>query len=81
VWHILTKGEADCHAMPERLARKLLQHAYRLGRENRQGQSTATYVRAQLDQLGVGADLTAVRWDKKRVVPLPPSSLKEPAKN
>jgi hypothetical protein len=81
VWHTLAKGEADRYATAEGLARKLLQHAYRLGRENRQGQSPAQYVREQLDRLGVGADLTAVQWGKKRVVPLPPSSLKEAAEN
>ena len=32
VWHVLTQGCADRHAEPERVARKLLQHAYRLGR-------------------------------------------------
>jgi transposase len=81
VWHVLTKGCADRYATAERTARKLLQHAYRLGRENRQGQSTGEYVREQLDRLGVGADLTAVPWGKHRVVPLPPSSLKEAAED
>ena len=76
VWHVLTNGEADRYATPERTARKLLQHAYRLGAENRQGQSTGEYVRAQLDRFGVGVELKAVPWGKKRVVPLPPSRLK-----
>ena len=35
VWHVLTEGVADRHAAPERVARKLLQHAYRLGRTRR----------------------------------------------
>jgi len=39
VWHVLTKGEVDRYATAERTARKLLRHAYRLGHENRQGQS------------------------------------------
>jgi transposase len=81
VWHILTEGSPDRYATAEGVARKLLQHAYRLGRENRQGQSPAEYVREQLDRLGVGADLTAVPWGKHRVVPLPPSSLKEAAED
>jgi len=75
-WHVLTNGEADRYATPERTARKLLQHAYRLGAENRQGQSAGEYVRAQLDRFGVGVELKAVPWGKKRVVPLPPSRLK-----
>lgn len=81
VWHILTKGEVDRYASVELIARKLLQHAYRLGRENRQGQSTGEYVREQLDRLGIGADLAAIPWGKKRPIPLPPSSLKETTKN
>ena len=62
-------------------ARKLLQHAYRLGSENRQGQSPAVYVREQLDRLGIGADLAAIPWGKTRSIPLPPSRLKEAAEN
>ena len=82
VWHVLTKGEADRYTVPESTARKLLQHAYRLGRENRPaGQSTGEYVREQLDRLGVGVDLTAVPLSRQRAVALPPSSLKEGAEN
>jgi transposase len=81
VWHILTKGEVDRHASVELIARKLLQHAYRLGSENRQGHSTGEYVREQLDRLGIGADLAAIRWGKKRIIPLPPSRLKEASEN
>jgi hypothetical protein len=72
----LTKGCPDRYASADLVARKLLQYAYRLGPDNRQGQSPAHYVREQLDRLGLGADLTAIQWTKKRVVPLPPSSLK-----
>lgn len=77
VWHILTTQTADRHAEPIRVARKLLQHAYRLGSANRlQGQTTAQYVRVQLDRLSLGADLTAVPWGtKKKPIPLPPSEL------
>jgi transposase len=81
VWHVLTKGEADRYTVAESTARKLLKHAYRLGRENRPGQSAGEYVREQLDRLGVGADLTAVPLSKQRAVSLPPSSLKESAEN
>jgi transposase len=77
VWHVLTKGEADRHAQPERLARKFMQHTYRLGKANRPaGQTTAAYVREQLDALGVGAELTAIPWGCKKAIALPPSTLK-----
>jgi transposase len=74
VWHMLTEGCADRFAEPEIVARKLLQHAYRLGAENRpDGQSTAEYVREQLDRLGLGEDLTAIQWGK-RTISLPPAA-------
>jgi len=81
VWHVLTKGEADRHSTAEHTARKLLQHTYRLGRENRQGQSAGGYVRVQLDRLGIGADLKGIPMSRQRAVSLPPSSLKEAAEN
>ena len=59
----------------------MLQHAYRLGPENRPGQSAGEYVREQLDRLGVGADLTAVPLGRQRGVSLPPSSLQEATEN
>ena len=62
------------------MARKLLQHAYRLGRELRQGQSTGEYTRAQLDRLGMGVAVETGAWGK-RTIPLPPSRLKEAAKD
>ncbi len=76
VWHILTKQSPDRYAEPIRVARKFLQHAYRLGAANRlQDQTTAQYVRAQLDRLSLGADLTSIPWgSKKKPIPLPPSS-------
>lgn len=74
VWHVLTHQTADRHADPTRVARKLLQHAYRLGSANRpKGQAPAQYVRLHLDRLSLGADLTAVPWgQKKKPIPLPP---------
>jgi transposase len=77
VWHVLTEGCADCHAEPQRLARKLMQVTYQLGKNNRPaGQSTAALVRAQLDRLEVGQDLKEISWgSKKHPIPLPPSSL------
>ncbi len=74
VWHVLTEGVADRFAEPEYVARKLMQYTYRLGRDNRPaGQATAQYVRQQLDRLGLGTDLTTIRWGQKKTLPLPPS--------
>ncbi len=75
VWHVWSQQVADRYAEPERVARKLMQHAYRLGKANRRaGQRTAAYVREQLDQLGLGAELTEISWgQKKRPLRLPPS--------
>jgi transposase len=76
VWHVLTEGGADRFADVEHIARKLLRHAYHLGRTHRpQGQTPAHYVRHQLDRLGIGAELTFVRWGRKRCIALPPSKL------
>ena len=76
VWHVLTDGSPDRYATAERVACKLLQHAYRLGSENRvPGQTPTEYARAQLDRLGLGADLAVIPWGKNRVIPLPPSGL------
>jgi transposase len=76
VWYVLN-GQPDRFAEPELVARKFFQHAYRIGQDNRpEGQSTAEYVREQLDQLGLGAELTRIPWgNKKKPLPLPPSKL------
>jgi transposase len=78
VWHVLTEGEADRFADAERVARKLMNYTYKAGRTNRRpGQSTAEYVREQLDRLGLGAELAHVKWGR-REIPLPPSPLMAP---
>ena len=75
VWHVLSKGEADRFAEPARVARKLLTYTYLVGRVNRRpGQSTAAYVREQLDRLKLGAELTGIDHGQ-RPIPLPPSTL------
>ena len=75
VWHTLTEETADRHADAERVARKLMQHAYKLGRANRgPGQTTAQYVREQLDRLGLGQELKGIPWGK-HFIALPPSGL------
>jgi transposase len=73
VWHVLSEARADRFAEPELVARKLLMHAYRLGRAQRPAtQSTAAYVREQLDRLGLGNDLDTVMCGGKKIK-LPPS--------
>lgn len=79
VWHVLTKAEADRFAEPARVARKLLNYTYQVGRVNRRpGQSTAAYVREQLDRLKLGAELTGIDHGR-RPIPLPRSQLKRTA--
>jgi transposase len=75
VWHVWHDGGVDRHAEAEIIARKFLQHAYRLGSAHRPAeQSAAAYAREQMDRLGIGAELAAVRWGK-RLIALPPSRL------
>lgn len=79
VWHVLTENQADRFAQPEHVARKLLNYTYKVGRTNRRpGQSTAEYVREQLDRLQMGADLVGIAHGR-RTIPLPPSKLKATA--
>jgi transposase len=79
VWHVLTENQADRFAQPEHVARKLLNYTYKVGRTNRRpGQSTAEYVREQLDRLQMGADLAGIAHGR-RTIPLPPSQLKATA--
>jgi hypothetical protein len=48
-------------------------HAYRLGIANLpEGLSARQYVRRMLDQLGIGQELTRIRWGSKWVT-IPPS--------
>jgi transposase len=76
IWHVLTKAEADRFAEPERVARKLLEHAEHLGKSGRPaGQTAGAYVRTQLDRLGLGAELTHIQRGRKQRVRLPPVSV------
>jgi len=75
VWHVLTVRCADRFAEPVLTARKVLAYAEQLGAANRpDGQSRATYVRTQLDRLGLGANLTYIQRGQRRLE-LPPSQL------
>jgi hypothetical protein len=75
VWHVLSEAVADRFAEPQRVARAFLRHIYHLGKDRRpDGQSPAAYVRAQLDRLQLGGELTAIEWGNRQVR-LPPSGL------
>jgi transposase len=77
IWHILSQAVVDRWADPERVARKFLQVAYRLGKAHRAGPLSAPgYVRQQLDRLGIGQQLTHISVGaSKPPVRLPPSTL------
>ncbi|MEJ2736233.1 MAG: IS110 family transposase [Anaerolineae bacterium] len=76
VWHILAHDGPDRFADPERVARKLLEHANHLGRDRRpEGQTAVEYVRHHLDRLGLGAELASIPLGKTRRIALPPSQL------
>jgi hypothetical protein len=82
VWHVLTFQVADRFAVPERVANKLKTYSDRLRLERRpNGQSTAAFVRTQLDRMGLGAQLTHIpRGRLKSPLRLPPSNLKPAGK-
>ncbi len=66
VWYVLAEECVDRHAQPEIVARKYMQFVYNLGKENRPPAfSAAAFVRLQLDQLALGADLTSIPWETK----------------
>jgi len=81
VWFILAENATDCHAQPEIVARKFMQHFYHFKKDDRPAnQSAPVYVRQQLDLLGIGSELKRISWGgKKKPIPLPPSDLLAPA--
>ena len=73
VWHLLTKNVLVHEADPDRLARKFLEFAYSMQKEER-GKSAQEFVRERLDLLGVGGEMEFIRQGR-RCIPLPKSSL------
>jgi transposase len=71
VWHVLSHGQVDRYAIDQQVARKLLQHSYDLGKQHRPA-TAAMHVRQMLVQLGIGRELTYIRWSTSQKVPLPP---------
>jgi transposase len=75
VWHILTKEEADRYASAHQVACALFAHAYKVGVTNLPGHHSAkSFTRLWLDRLGLGQNLTRIKWGSKWVT-LPPSAL------
>jgi hypothetical protein len=73
VWRVLTEESVDRHAEPYQVARALMVYGYRLRRTHRpHGQSVPAFVRAQLDRLGIGAELATVAKGPSTVLHLPP---------
>jgi hypothetical protein len=78
VWHVLTKGEKDKHAEPQRVAQSFLRFVYRTGvRHLPKGQTALEHTRQQLDRLEMGQELTHLVWGNNRFK-LPPSSRASP---
>ena len=74
VWHVLTKQVADCHADPVRVARKLWRWAQLHGTATGLGMSRLAFVRAYLDRLQLGQDLTTLEAGRT-TYSLPPTQL------
>lgn len=75
VWHILTKAEADRHAVPQQVATSLFTLAHRMHARNLpDGQSALQFTRNQLDRLGIGQDVEQIPWGS-RCFKLPESKL------
>jgi transposase len=73
VWHILAKHQADRFAVPEKVAATLFAFAYRVGVRNLPGEMSALqFTRFHMDRLGIGKNLTRLRWGSKTFT-LPPS--------
>lgn len=67
VWHVLHEETVDCHADATQVACAFFAYAYKVGVKNLpDGQSALEFTRAQLDRLGIGAELTEISWGSKR---------------
>ena len=75
VWHILTQHQADRYAVPEKVAATIFAYAYKVGTKNIPGgMSALQFTRHNMDRLGIGKNLTRLRWGSKTFT-LPPSRL------
>jgi transposase len=70
VWHVLTKHVADREAVPDKVAGKFLEWSWKLGRVNRAGLDSGTFIRRELRRLQLGDSITAISRGK-RTFPVP----------
>jgi transposase len=61
VWHVLTKHVADREAVPEKVAGKFLEWSWKLGRANRAGLTSGSFIRRELRRLQLGDNVTVIR--------------------
>ena len=75
VWHVLTGATAGRFASDEQVACSFFALAYKLQVRNLpDGMSALQFTRYHLDRLGIGQELTHIRWGSK-TYKLPPSRL------
>jgi transposase len=74
VWHLLSGAETDQQAEPQQVADSLYKFANEVGKDNLGGLSALEFTRHQLDELGIGSEVTQITKNAagKRVI-LPPS--------
>ncbi len=78
VWHVWHDREPDQHMDASAIARKLMTWAEQGGKAMHPDLTATQFVRLQLDRLGVGQDLTELKYGS-HVYPLPPAgSVKAP---
>jgi transposase len=75
VWHVLAEQQADRYTVPEKVAATLFAHAYRVVVKNLpDGMSALQFTRHNLDRLGIGKNLTRLKWGSK-TFKLPPTQI------
>ncbi len=74
VWHVLTERVVDRQAEVEAVARKFMTWGAQRGLARRTGCSRGAFVRQQLQRLGVGAELTVLRYGGERIQVPPPET-------
>lgn len=78
VWHVWHDREPDQHTDAVTVARKMMTWARDGGKAMREGMPSAQFVRQQLDQFGIGQDLTVLSYDSQSFK-LPATDLVKPA--
>jgi hypothetical protein len=72
IWHVLTKHVADREAVPEKVAAKFLEWSWKLGRANRAGLDSGTFIRRELHRVQLGDNITTIPRGK-RTFAIPPT--------